>query len=124
MVDIEARIESLAECRSCGPDLALDLSKVVPGTYPVYMDKTTFVSNAHVEIADGDLVITIVTPGITLGKRRLRHQLRIWKQMALWYKHKPNQRTDMYLRSLIHDNASVRLLAYLFIRFNLICTKI
>lgn len=104
--DIEAKIESLAECRSCGPDLASDLSRVMPGsagtyeytlkygegtgcpasedtgsvrimdkelsyrsdlgTYPVYMDKTTLVGNAHVEITGGDLVITVETPGITM----------------------------------------------------------
>jgi len=36
MVDIEAKIESVAECRSCGPNLAMDLSGVVPGTAGTY----------------------------------------------------------------------------------------
>ena len=36
MGDTEAKIESVAECRSCGPDVALDLSRVMPGTAGTY----------------------------------------------------------------------------------------
>ncbi len=34
------------------------------GTYPVYMDQTTLVGVAHVEVVDGNLVITVDVPGM------------------------------------------------------------